>query len=84
AFEEPTEKALYEAIERIEKTARAAGSVEDLMQAFVPAIPAINNFFDAVLVMAEDTTVRANRLGLLQRVAGLAKGVADFSLLEGF
>ncbi len=84
AFEEPTEKALYEAIERIEKTPRAAGSVEDLMQAFVPAIPAINNFFDAVLVMAEDTTVRANRLGLLQRVAGLAKGVADFSFLEGF
>ncbi len=84
AFEEPSEKELYDAIERIEKTPRAAGSVEELMEAFVPAIPAINKFFDAVLVMAEDATVRANRLGLLQRVAGLAKGVADFSLLEGF
>ena len=34
--------------------------------------------------MAEDQTVRANRLGLLQKVAGLAEGVADLSKLEGF
>jgi glycyl-tRNA synthetase beta subunit len=47
-------------------------------------MPAINHFFDAVLVMAEDQTVRANRLGLLQKVAGLTRGVADFSTLEGF
>jgi glycyl-tRNA synthetase len=37
-----------------------------------------------VLVMAPDPDVRANRLGLLQRLAGLARGVADFSKLEGF
>jgi glycyl-tRNA synthetase beta subunit len=37
-----------------------------------------------VLVMAEDPAVRANRLGLLQRIAALGKGVADFSKLEGF
>ncbi len=84
AFEEPSEKELYEAIGRIEKAPRASGSVEDLMEAFVPVIPVINRFFESVLVMDEDPTVRANRLGLLQRVAGLAKGVADFSLLEGF
>ncbi len=84
AFREPSEKALYEEIERIEKAPRASGSVEELMEAFVPAIPVINRFFDSVLVMDEDPTVRANRLGLLQRVAGLTKGVADFSYLEGF
>jgi len=84
AFEEPSEKELFAEIERIEKTPRASGSVEELMEAFVPAIPVINRFFEAVLVMAENPTVRANRLGLLQRVAGLAKGVADFSVLEGF
>jgi glycyl-tRNA synthetase beta subunit len=54
------------------------------MQAFLPVLPVINHFFDTVLVMAEDQTVRANRLGLLQKVSGLLKGVADFSLLEGF
>jgi glycyl-tRNA synthetase len=35
-------------------------------------------------VMADDSAVRANRLGLLQGIAALAKGVADFSKLEGF
>jgi glycyl-tRNA synthetase len=73
AFQEQSEKALYEEIERIEKAPRASGSVEELMEAFVPAIPVINRFFDSVLVMDEDATVRANRLGLLQRVAGLTK-----------
>jgi glycyl-tRNA synthetase len=34
--------------------------------------------------MAENEKVRANRLGMLQRIAALAKGIADFSCLEGF
>jgi glycyl-tRNA synthetase len=47
-------------------------------------IPPINRFFDQVLVMAEDERLRRNRLGLLQRIAALAEGVADMSRLEGF
>jgi len=34
--------------------------------------------------MAEDATVRQNRLGLVQEIAALTRGVADFSRLEGF
>jgi glycyl-tRNA synthetase len=34
--------------------------------------------------MAEEPAVRQNRLGLLQRIAALADGVADLSKLEGF
>jgi glycyl-tRNA synthetase len=34
--------------------------------------------------MAEEKDVRENRLGLLQRIASLADGVADLSKLEGF
>ena len=60
------------------------GSVDDLLNSFLPMIPAVNKFFDAVLVMAEDQEVRKNRLGLLQRISSLARGVADFSTLEGF
>lgn len=44
----------------------------------------MNRFFDEVLVMAEDAQLRNNRLGLLQRIAGLAKGIVDLSYLEGF
>ena len=47
-------------------------------------IPAVNTFFDKVLVMADDQALRENRLGLLQRISALANGVADFSKLEGF
>ncbi len=84
AFSEPAEADLYAALQQAEAAPRAAGSVDDLLTAFLPMIPAINRFFDAVLVMAEDPAVRQNRLGLLQRIAALAQGVADFSRLEGF
>ncbi|HCS41089.1 MAG TPA: glycine--tRNA ligase subunit alpha/beta [Anaerolineaceae bacterium] len=83
-FEEKSEEALYKEIEKVEKTSRREGSVDDLIKAFQPIIPTVNQFFDAVLVMAENEKVRSNRLGMLQRIAALAKDVADFSCLEGF
>jgi glycyl-tRNA synthetase beta subunit len=46
--------------------------------------PHISRFFDGVLVMDEDPAVRHNRLSLLQQIAGLARGIADLSQLEGF
>jgi len=58
--------------------------VEDFLSAFLPMIPAVDKFFDKVLVMDEDRTLQENRLGLLQRIVSLADGVADMSRLEGF
>jgi len=84
AFAEEAEQALWEALQKAEATPRQPGSVDDFFAAFLPLIPAIERFFDKVLVMAEDETLRRNRLGLLQRIAALAHGVADFSRLEGF
>jgi glycyl-tRNA synthetase len=84
AFVETAEKELYQSLLGLEKVERRPGSVDDLFQPFVPVIPVINRFFDAVLVMAEEPAVRSNRLGLLQRMAALTGGVADLSQLEGF
>ena len=84
AFADPAEGDLYQALQTAQAAPRKPGSVEDFFAAFLPLIPAINRFFEAVLVMAEDPAVRANRLGLLQQVAALADGVADLSALEGF
>jgi glycyl-tRNA synthetase len=84
ALEDDRERDLYHALIEAEMLPRRAGSVEDFFKVFLPVMPAINRFFEDVLVMAEDAKVRQNRLGLLQRIAGLAKGVADFSKLEGF
>jgi glycyl-tRNA synthetase len=84
AFVEKEEKELFKALEKAEKSKRAKGSVDDFLNAFLPMSPAVNAFFDKVLVMAEDKKLQENRLGLLQRIAVLAKGVADLSKLEGF
>ena len=83
-FTENAEKHLYAALLTAENTRRAPGSVDDFLTAFVPMIPAINKFFNDVLVMDENTTVRDNRLALLRRITALADGVADMSKLEGF
>ncbi|HKJ28524.1 MAG TPA: glycine--tRNA ligase subunit beta, partial [Anaerolineales bacterium] len=83
-FETEAEKNLFAALLAAEKTDRADGSVDDFLNAFLPMIPAINQFFDDVLVMVEDETVKHNRLGLLQRIAALAESTADMSRLEGF
>jgi glycyl-tRNA synthetase len=83
-FAEDAEKALFKVLEKAEAHDRAPGSVDDFLNAFTPMIPAIKKFFDDVLVMVEDDKIRENRLGLLQRIAALANGVADMSKLEGF
>jgi glycyl-tRNA synthetase len=81
---EATEQALYKALEKAEACKKREGSVDDTLNAFLPMIPAVNDFFDTVLVMAEDARIRSNRLGLLQRISALMNGVADLSRLEGF
>jgi glycyl-tRNA synthetase len=84
AFVEPATKDLFAALEKAESVGRAPGSVDDFLNTFVPMIPAIDQFFEDVLVMDDDKVVRMNRLGLLQRIAALADGVADMRKLEGF
>ncbi|MEN9464170.1 MAG: glycyl-tRNA synthetase [Pseudomonadota bacterium] len=43
--------------------------------------PAVDAFFDNVMVMAEEEAVRNNRLALLKQLQGLFIGIADISLL---
>jgi len=81
---EKSEKDLAAALMTAQSVPRTAGSVDDFFSAFLPMIPVINHFFEAVMVMADDQTQRQNRLGLLQEVVELARGVADLSKLEGF
>jgi glycyl-tRNA synthetase len=60
------------------------GGVGTLVASVRRLQPTITALFDNVLIMDEDTAARENRLALLQAVAGLADGVADLSVLEGF
>jgi len=58
--------------------------VHDFFDVFIPLVPVITQFFDDVLVMADEKDLKENRLALIQRVVALAAGIADFSKLEGF
>jgi glycyl-tRNA synthetase len=86
AFAEKAEESLYAALLQAEKCIHLARikSVESFLTAFLPMIPEVNRFFDEVLVMAEDASLRQNRLALLQRIVALGSSVADMSKLEGF
>jgi glycyl-tRNA synthetase beta subunit len=84
AFVEEAEVQLYQALQRAESKERRSTSVDGFLGVFTPMIPAINRFFDAVLVMADDPALRQNRLGMLQSISSLPAGVADLAKLEGF
>jgi glycyl-tRNA synthetase beta chain len=45
--------------------------------------PAVDTFFDKVMVMDENPQLRANRLSLLAQLQGLFAGIADLSRLPG-
>ncbi len=83
-LEEKQEKALFNALLEAEDWEREIGDLNAFLTAFNPLIPYISDFFDHVLVMAEDQKLQENRLGLLQRVTSLAEGTMDMSHLEGF
>ncbi|NCP16497.1 glycine--tRNA ligase subunit beta, partial [bacterium] len=72
---EKEEKKLYQAIQQ--SSISHPQSVNEFLDIVVQLIPAINAFFDKVLVMAEDEALRANRLALVGQIANLSNGIAD-------
>jgi glycyl-tRNA synthetase beta subunit len=81
---EPESKALYQALRQAQETLPPEPKIDAVLSAVQTLVPAITAFFDKVLVMDEDLTLRANRLGLLQEIAALTHGLADLQQLEGF
>ncbi len=59
----------------------AAGDFAGALLALAGAKPAVDRFFDDVLVMADDPAIRANRLALLRGVAQTMNRAADISKL---
>jgi len=82
-FTDAAEKDLFDLLRKTPATL-STGSVDDFLNALLPLIPAINAFFDKVLVIAEDKPTRVNRLRLVRKIDDMAKTAADLSKLEGF
>jgi len=76
--------ALWNAFRAARAQVTPGSDVDRLLIALWPMIPAIDRFFEDVLVMHEDAALRDNRLALLQEIWALSRGVVDLSRLEGF
>src|SRR5262249_25488060 len=60
------------------------GDINELVTLLASAEPLITDFFDKVLVNAEDPELRRMRLSLVNRIVELANGIVDLSKVEGF
>ncbi|WP_145976364.1 glycine--tRNA ligase subunit beta [Nitrospira moscoviensis] len=80
-FQDATEGRLYASLQDRERLAAhlEAGRYEQALDVLVGLKPAIDAFFEAVMVNAEDPAVRGNRLSLLKEVDDLFMSFADFS-----
>lgn len=82
--QEPAERALYEAYREACATyeqAERRGNVRAMYEAIDGMAEAIHTFFDDVMVMVADRSVRLNRLALLDRVCALVRRFAHFNEL---
>lgn len=81
-LEAPEEKELHGEAERVlgeVARLRAAGDYIRILQEVATLRPAVDAFFDHVLVNAPGEGVRANRLALLGRLLNEVSSIADFS-----
>jgi glycyl-tRNA synthetase beta chain len=79
------ERRLLSEIERVESETSSLREGRDypaVLRNVATLEPAVARFFDEVLVMADDPALRANRLGLMRRVAALFADLADFRKLQ--
>jgi glycyl-tRNA synthetase beta chain len=85
-FVEAAERELYKQLQAAEADTKplfAARNYQDALMRLAALRPAVDEFFDKVMVMANDEAVRNNRLALLSRLRAVFLQVADLSRLPG-
>ena len=83
-LKEDAEKALFEAASKASEASLAAWEANDYAAVVaVPAtlVPAINKFFEDVMVMDKDEAIKANRLQLVRLAYNLMAIIGDISAL---
>ena len=84
-FEHPSEAALVDAYESVNRQIEedlARGSFDQALVKIATLRDTVDDFFEGVMVMADDRDVRHNRLLLLARIAALFGKIADFSKIS--
>ncbi len=80
-FEADAEKVLLAELQQVKTTATtlvAEGNYVAALEAIARLRPAVDDFFDHVMVMAKDPALKNNRLALLTQTAKLFRNIADF------
>jgi len=83
-LEEGAEHDLWLAFQKLDPAVDAdfaRGDFSSALKALATAKPAVDRFFDDVMVMADDPAIRANRLALLRGIRATMNRVADISKL---
>ena len=81
-FVEPAERELFEAAARVALEAeneKRGRRYRQALERIATLRPAVDRFFESVMVMAEDSEVRKNRLTLLAELLAQFSTIADFS-----
>ncbi len=81
-LKEAEEKKLAATVPQVAKSVKELSASKQYEQALLEISrlrPAIDAFFDKVMVMVDDENLRANRLGLLQTLVNEFSSIADFS-----
>lgn len=85
-FTQDEERALFDALERVEPAVEkdfAAERFTDAMREAASLREPLDKFFEVVTVNAPEPELRLNRLKLLSRVVRMMRLIADFSQIEG-
>ncbi len=83
-LQEDAEKELFAVLQTVEPKAQALFSEKNFtasMSLMATVRPAVDSFFNDVMVMVDDTAIRANRLALLNRLHSTMNLIADISCL---
>ena len=84
-LQEEAEKVLFRAVVEVTPRVRSHVANEDYTAALLALAglrAAVDQFFEDVMVMVDDTLTRHNRLALLAQLSGLMNQVADISRLS--
>jgi len=81
-LKEECEKELWNSFLSVQSRLKDNLGYEDILKNMVPLREPLARFFDGVMVMAEDHSLRMNRLKLLSQITKLFQHVADFSKLQ--
>ena len=84
-FQEDAEKALYKQLATLRPEVEAlfdAGDYEQALRRLSALREPVDSFFDAVMVMVEDETIKNNRINLLAQMSALFLRAADLSRLH--